>query len=348
LFSGKGFFMSKNRGFTLIELLVVIAIIGILIGLLLPAVQAVREAARRTQCANNLKQLGLALHNYEGALKTFPASRTQHPGTPPVNTLPPPAGRTNAPSSQKGAFQSWSTLILPYIEQNNVADLFDYKQAWFNVDNEAAIAVQQNVFLCPSAPGDRRVDPYWVIGAAAGDYGSVNEVRPNVFENEMSPPIVPAPSLAARLGILERYRNTKVRDVTDGLSNTIMLAEASGQPDCWTSRGRMNDAMWAIYSVSGGGKVVLFNGNYTLTDGTGWADPDSGFSVDGASNDGLIHRGPRLINAINASEIFAFHPAGANFLFGDGAIRFIPDTVDNRPLVFQITKQGAEVVTVDY
>ncbi len=337
--------MSKNRGFTLIELLVVIAIIGILVGLLLPAVQAVREAARRTQCANNLKQLGIALHNYEGAVKTFPASRTQHPGPPPVNTAPPPSGRTNAPSSQKGAFQSWSTLILPYIEQTNVADLFDYKQAWFSVANAPAVSTQQVLFLCPSAPGDQRTDPYWIIGAAAGDYGSLNEVRSNIYLNEMSPPINPAPPQPARNGLLERYKNTKVRDVTDGLSNTIMLAEAAGQPEAWTARGRMNATMFGSYT---GDKVVLFNGQYVVTDGTGWADPDCGFSVDGASQNGLIHQGPRLINAINASEIYAFHPAGANFLFGDGAVRFIPETVDNRPFVFQITKQGNEVVTVDY
>ena len=339
--------VQQNRGFTLIELLVVIAIIGILVGLLLPAVQSVREAARRTQCTNNLRQLGIALHNYEGALKAFPASRTQHPGPPPVNTVAPPAGRTNAPSSQKSPFQSWSTQILPYIEQSNVADIFDYKQPWTAFDNQAAVSVQQPLFLCPSAPSDSRTDPYWIIGAAAGDYGCINEVRDTVFPL-LNPPISPAPTLNARKGALFRYERTKDRDMTDGMSNTIMLTECAGQPDVWTARGRMDATRFAAYV---GNKVVLFNGNYVITDGCGWADPDCGFSIRGRTQDGLgnpVAGNLRLMNALNASEIFSFHPGGAVFLFADGGTRYLPDQTDNNVLVYQITRSGGEVVTVDY
>ena len=103
---------TRNGGFTLVELLVVIAIIGILIGLLLPAVQQVREAARRTQCLNNLRQIGLGLHNYESALGEFPPSRLN----PDDNLIP--SGMTNNPGAES-AFQSWTTLLLPYYEQNN-------------------------------------------------------------------------------------------------------------------------------------------------------------------------------------------------------------------------------------
>ncbi len=331
-----------QRGFTLIELLVVIAIIGILVGLLLPAVQSVREAARRTQCLNNMRQLGIALHNYEGAHKTFPAARTAHPDGSKTKTIP--AARTNGGSGQKSQFQSWPTLILPYIEQSNVADIYDYKAPWYEVVNAAAIAVQQPVFLCPSAPSDARFDNYHVINAAAGDYGSLNEIRTNVYINEMNPPINPAPPISARLGALTSYMNTKVRDITDGTSNTIFLAEAAGQPDAWTARGRMTATMFAQYT---GDKVVLWNGQYVVNDGCGWADPNCGFSVDGASQNGLIHQGPRLMNAINASEIFSFHKGGAAFVFCDGGTRFIPETTDNRVLVFQMTRAGSEVANVE-
>lgn len=329
----------------MIELLVVIAVIGILMAMLMPAVQQVREASRRTDCLNRIRQLGIALHGFEGAHKRFPASRTQHPGPPPVNTIAPPSTRTNAPPSQRSAYQSWSTLILPYIEQDNVKRIFNYQQPWFSFANEAAVSVQQPLFLCPSAPGENRTDPYWIIGAAAGDYGSLNEVRANVF---LDAGVNPAPPTRAQQGALERYRRTSVRDITDGLSNTIMLAEAAGHPEVWTSQGLMTNAMWAIYQVSGGGKVALHNGQFVVSDGCGWADPDCGFSVDGASFDGLTHQGPRLINAINASEIFAFHQGGASFLYCDGATRFINENVDNRSFIFQITKAGGEIVTVEF
>ena len=140
----------KNRtrdGFTLVELLVVIAIIGILIGMLLPAVQMVREAARRTECLNNMRQLGLSLHNYESAHKAFPPSRL----VPDDNDLPSDISNSGADT----AFQSWTTLILPFIEQGNLADTYDYRQPWFdnvNSDNYTAIAYQLALFKCPSSP----------------------------------------------------------------------------------------------------------------------------------------------------------------------------------------------------
>src|SRR3954471_2701755 len=130
--------MSSRRGFTLIELLVVIAIIAILIGLLLPAVQKVRAAAARAQCQNNLKQLGLALHNYHDTTGFFPPSATNaafNPGWAKVH--------------------GWGPFLLPYIEQGNLANLYQWTSDWNTAVNAAAVSTVVKTFLCPSAPAGR-------------------------------------------------------------------------------------------------------------------------------------------------------------------------------------------------
>ena len=324
----------RSSGFTLVELLVVIAIIGILIGMLLPAVQQVREAARRTQCLNNMRQIGLGLHNYESAMGEFPPSRSN----PDDNVIP--DTRTNN-SGAESAFQSWTTMLLPYYEQNNLADTFDLKQAWFDdysSTNHLTIQTQVPIFLCPSAPGDDRVDDFHVIGAAAGDYGSINEVKKKVYSQVLG---VDEPSSSARQGFLSKFRAGKIRDATDGTSNTFFVAECAGQPDVWTSRGMMNDTMFANYTDD---KVVEWDGKYVPTDGTGWADPDCGFSINGATNDGLNKYGTTMINAINVSEVFSFHSGGASFAMADGSVHFVRESIDVAPFVALCTRQGNEVI----
>jgi prepilin-type N-terminal cleavage/methylation domain-containing protein len=326
----------RRRGFTLVELLVVIAIIGILVGLLLPAVQAIREAARRTQCLNNLKQLGLALHNYEGAYKAFPESRWSPDGTSGY-VIPPAQGAGTS------SWLSWSVSILPYIEQLAVADSFDFKKPWFDVYNVPSVSTQLEMFTCPTTPDSPRTDPYHLRGAAAGDYGTINEVHNTVFTTVLSPPITGLP-VESREGALAKQKKNRTRDIVDGLSNTIMLAENAGKPQAWTAKGRMTAQMFAGYTDD---KVILFNGEYIVSDGTGWADPDCGFTVNGASDNGLIKYGPKMINAINASEIYAFHPGGACFLYSDGGTRFLSQAIDSRSFVFQCTRDGGEIVNVE-
>jgi len=130
--------------FTLVELLVVIAIIGILIALLLPAVQAAREAARRMSCSNNLKQIALAVANYESGLKTYPPSR--------IIFRPPGSTRTTV--------NGMLTLILPYIEQTNLAEIYDYGKGFDHADNQQAVNMPIPVYQCPSVPGDRTMPIY--------------------------------------------------------------------------------------------------------------------------------------------------------------------------------------------
>ena len=194
------FLMRRIRsGFTLVELLVVIAIIGILVGLLLPAVQAAREAARRMQCGNNVKQLALAFHNYESAFKSVPRTAT------------PAFDDIRLPPAQTGSWNGYSALvgILPYIEQTNVFNQFTFRQ--YHYQGAALTAGRTPIpgFLCPS---DRA-------------YRSTTELGQNNYGVSEGPNAGWGLTFSWRNGFFQRDLNNKFGDMTDGLSNTIMLAE---------------------------------------------------------------------------------------------------------------------------
>lgn len=331
-----------KQGFSLIELLVVIAIVGILIGLLLPAVQSVREAARRTQCLNNLRQLGLAVMNYESAFKYLPPSRT---GLPTAPTVPVDLAISASVGNGISAHQSWLTLILPYLEQSQLADIYDFKKSWFDetppspaTNNLTVTSTPVATFQCPSTPGTDRKDVYHVYNAAAGDYSSINEVKPKVYTQVLG--ISPSPPQSARDGVLSKWMRNPLRNVLDGTSNTLMLAECSGAPDVYVKRKLMTSADFALYTDD---KVVLAGGKYVLADGTGWADPDRGFSINGATDSGLSPYGPRVMNGINASECFSFHPGGCSFVRADGSTEFVAETIDLAAFVARCTRAGGEV-----
>src|SRR5690606_13907003 len=158
------------RGFTLVELLVVIAIIGILIALLLPAVQAARESSRRTQCANNLKQIGLGLQNYHD-----------------VYTHLPPGGVNDGSISQAhkklgitvvNVNHAWSVFLLPYIEQAGLWEQYDLSQTWTHANNKTVREAFLATFICPSTPEQRRTGG---SGSADGDYGLNNQINPALY-----------------------------------------------------------------------------------------------------------------------------------------------------------------------
>ena len=323
----------NRNAFTLVELLVVIAIIGILISMLLPAVQTVREAARRASCLNNMRQLGLALHNYEGAYKVFPPSRLA------PDKLPIPSGQTNHPGA-KTAFQSWTTLILPFIEQGNLASQFDFDQPWFDSassNNATVVGTTLQTFKCPSSAVSDPFDPYHMDGAAAGDYGSINEVKKRVYTDVLG---VPAPPEDAREGLLSKFNANPIVRASDGTSNTLFVAECAGQPDVYITGGRMTMEDFANYRDD---KVINFNGRLVPEDGTGWADPDCGFSINGATADGLDRYGSKMINAINVSEVYSFHSGGASFAMADGSTHFLSESIDAQTFVSLCTRAGGEV-----
>ena len=316
--------MRKRRaGFTLIELLVVIAIIAILIALLLPAVQRVREAAARTQCQNNLKQIGLALHNYLGERKKFPPSSVQLPnGSANVNStntiqefLKVGASGANGQDYAKHCFLS---IILPHIEQGNVLKQngipFDFRKDWFDPANRLAGSSHIPIFECPSCPTKHEVNPMLEPGTygagwipATSDYMAVNRGnnRPAIWTALG----LNYPTDEGIKGVLCSNAYTHMGQITDGLSNTIMVAEQAGRPEGW--RFGKKDA----------NQPTFMNG--------AWGHSGNDCAVDGSNAAGNTLTNPAdvpgacSINCNNQGEIYAFHSQGANVCLGDGSVRFL-------------------------
>jgi prepilin-type N-terminal cleavage/methylation domain-containing protein len=206
-----------RRGFTLIELLVVIAIIAVLIGLLLPAVLKVREAANRMSCANNLKQIGLALLNFENTRGKFPPGLVQGPL--------PEAGVT------KSVKHGWGPFILPFIEQQPLAEKYHWDLESSDPQNQPVFVSPLKVFQCPSAEADRFYfrGPVAAYGgkAACGDYAPTWSVDPVLAKLGLIDPV------ADYRGVLVPNRMTRLSAITDGTSNTILLTEDAGRPRLW-------------------------------------------------------------------------------------------------------------------
>jgi prepilin-type N-terminal cleavage/methylation domain-containing protein/prepilin-type processing-associated H-X9-DG protein len=295
---------SQRAGFTLIELLVVIAIIAILIGLLLPAVQKVREAAARAQCSNNMKQLGLGLHNYHDVYKGFPPSR-----------------QDNAAGN---ALYAWTYAVLPYIEQGPLYKRINFAVAWSNTavndaDPGGVNSTPIPVFLCPSAPEGRTGTNHRQMV----DYPAINQVtRPNPFYTAFPMPA----SDPTYIGILGHNVKRKITAITDGSSNTLLLAESAGRNQTWVM------------------------GKMTSTGGTtgAWANPDTAIVVTGFNTANSTLPGDCAVNCTNNNEIYAFHTGGANVLFGDGSVRFIRQGTSVNIVIPLTTRAIGEVVQIDF
>jgi prepilin-type N-terminal cleavage/methylation domain-containing protein/prepilin-type processing-associated H-X9-DG protein len=317
----------KRRGYTLIELLVVIAIIGVLLGLLLPAVQKVRAAASRLKCENNLKQLGLALHLYQNVHGKFP------PGQ--VNRPLPEAGVTQAVA------HGWAPFILDHIEQPALAKAYRWDLSNVDPSNQPVVTVQLKVFQCPSAEPDRYFSggPFARYGgkAACGDYGPTWGVDTALVSLKLiegpadSPYFITGwpnsiPDLWVYRGVLVPNEMTQMLQITDGTSNTIMLVEDAGRPQLWR-----------------GGRAIP--GLDQAVQGGPWEAYFSGFVVRGSDDKGLNSPGPCAINCTNNREVYSFHPGGANAVFADGSVHFLRESMSIQILAALVTRAGGEIVS---
>jgi prepilin-type N-terminal cleavage/methylation domain-containing protein len=342
---GRGFllFPGKRGGFTLVELLVVIAIIGILIALLLPAVQAAREAARRSQCSNNLKQIGLGMHNYHDSYNAFPYAWMAEL-TPTANV------------------QTWGTRILPYIEQMPLYQKYDSRVPAYNEASSfghSAAIVTQNIevistplatYMCPSTPGSNRVFDITLQAAtlgvpmnistrvAASDYIATTGIDPNFATRAFG-----SSSGVRRDGVLRQVANlpnnvirgvSRMAGVTDGLSNTVMIGERVGGPNIYR-KGVVQPPPSNAHGDNGPGWGDVLNGDHWIK-----GSPNDGSSASGG--------GPCAINCNNIRQenFYSFHPGGCQFLVADGSVRFVSETVENRILASMITRENGETFTM--
>ncbi|MBM4075720.1 MAG: DUF1559 domain-containing protein, partial [Planctomycetes bacterium] len=296
--------MGSNRrrmGFTLIELLVVIAIIAILISLLLPAVQQAREAARRTQCRNNLKQIGLALHNYESSFGTFPMARV-----PNLNTTAPSSGTVFTTGDWQERHVSGMTMILPYIDQQNLYNSYNFTARWNDAANRTVIATPVSTYLCPSTAGGLRVDMSTDAAAsgatstlpagAAADYNFITRISDKWYRGGLGYSAATTPTGAALKGVIPRGKpgdatesRARIVDVLDGTSNTVMVCESAGGPEGFYQGNRKIPVSYLgnpSYPAVSATKFVN-NGGIMLLSGTAWADPDRAMGPNSTRSDGL-------------------------------------------------------------
>ena len=319
----------RRRAFTLIELLVVIAIIGVLIGLLLPAVQAAREAARRAQCTNNLKQIGLGLHNYHSALNVFP---------PGYLSLKDPVTFDN-----DGPGWGWAAFTLNQMEQPAVYNSINFVLGIESPANSTARATVLTVFLCPS---DATVQEIFTVAdstatnttpgvpictAASSNYvgsvgtGDPSSLYPYIIDDDDGPP-----GRDNGNGLFFRNRPVTIAQVTDGTSQTFAVGERSQNCSraCWA--GAVTNAAVPLVALLGG------NG----------FDPEGGGALV-LAHTGETH-GPNTPSGLaHADQYWSRHPGGANFLFADGSVRFIKEQVGFTIFQSLATKAGGEVLSAD-
>jgi prepilin-type N-terminal cleavage/methylation domain-containing protein/prepilin-type processing-associated H-X9-DG protein len=335
-----------RMGFTLIELLVVIAIIGVLIGLLLPAVQKVRDAAARAQCTNNLKQIGIALHSYHDVYNMFP------PGYIDGNTNP-----ASTPDNDVGPGWGWAAFILPFMEQQNLFNQINFSQPIGSGNNATVAQMPLKIYQCPADGYQMNFTVYPTsVVVAHGNYVGCNgwvecfanaggNYNPSSDGGAAMDGDVGATGPAGD-GMFYRNSTTRMASITDGTSNTIMVGErcASHSPTTWVGAvtgGRtpawMCTTPWTTpYTPPGSAPN---NGNGTAYDN---ADYDEALCL---AHGNATHL-PCADNPFYDPDTFwSMHTGpGANFLFADGSVHFLTSGIDAYTYQHMCTMAGGEVL----
>jgi prepilin-type N-terminal cleavage/methylation domain-containing protein/prepilin-type processing-associated H-X9-DG protein len=323
----------RRRGFTLIELLVVIAIIAVLIALLLPAVQAARAAAQRIQCTNNLKQLGLAMHNYHDSLNTFTIGLMgfRSPTAVANGNIYLPAGTTASL-----ARRTWAWLILPYLEQTTLANAINYSRPFNDHAQDTAVRIIPATFLCPSDPNMAFVDvgsyPVRKVNYMA-NWGNTQYFQDSQ-NNPLSTPFNATEQvyfLGAPFGIDKSYG---VQTIIDGTSNTLLMSEVKvGLPN-----GNSQDHRGDVFNDDYNG--CMFNAyippNSPFTDYA-----SGGCQYPYSTNPPCVSKTPTF----NAAR--SYHAGGVNALMSDGSARFFKDSINVVTWRALSTTRGSEVTSAD-
>lgn len=311
--------MTRRIGFTLIELLVVVAIIGVLVALLLPAVQSAREAARRAQCSNQLKQIGLAVHNYEGTAGGLPPGVVNTGSTAYNPDLMEYTSQTAAPYTY--ANHSFLSVMLPHLEQANTlaqaAGGYNFKISWDAVGNRPATSTRIGTFECPSVPGDHTISPTpagWPRSPAVSDYWPITRANDNAAVWTALGMTFPGAEQVR--GVLTHNKKTKMLEIGDGLSNTLMLGESAARHENWAIGKQYGGSYSPPRGAWGQG-----SNNITCS---GIQSPVPAAPTNPSKVSTAAHvPGAIAVNGWNQGELYAFHPGACNVVMGDGSVRSI-------------------------
>jgi prepilin-type N-terminal cleavage/methylation domain-containing protein/prepilin-type processing-associated H-X9-DG protein len=337
---------SPGRAFTLIELLVVIAIIGVLLSLLLPAVQAARGAARQTQCINNLKQIGLAIASYESSHGCIVSGYLS--ALRPLPVLGVPGYNPDPQTNDNGPGWGWLALLLPEVEQAPLHNAINFNLPTWVPENSTAVVVSLDVYLCPSAnnatPTCPMVDAQRNLLQVANQNLARANYQYNMGWNDTS--ITPANAnyddpVKGCNGPIYRNSHVTYAGVSDGLSNTVVAGEKTPY---------LADASW-VGIIPG---YRHFSYNAFASAGTGGLDIN--YDYPGALL--AIHSGPSLYESPvvihppnsplgHTDEMYSLHPGGANVLFGDGSVRFIKQSINLLTWQALSSRASGEVISAD-